>query len=200
MKDKASRHQHVADVSPDQDSSDYDDDFDLSVVSINAVKDRESCEVFAPVVFQPKGDGSTSLTITGKVDTGAMVSCMPTSLIPQIGLSKNDLKPSNGIIRGMSGADLQNCGTIDVDITCNNITAKTRFYITKRECAFILGLGFCKKFKLVTIAPVCMQQSISMEPNHEQVVHITGESEADYYQLKKKWNKHLPLRKKKVTP
>ena len=110
VKDKTSRHQHVVDVSPDQDSSDYDDDFNLSVVSINAVNNWESCEVFSPVVFQPKGDGSRSFKITGKVDTSAMVSCMPTSMLPQIGLSKNNLKPSNAIIQGMSGADLQNCG------------------------------------------------------------------------------------------
>ena len=51
-KDKTSRHQHVVDVSPDQDSRDYDEgDFDLSVVSINAINNRESCEVFAPKVF-----------------------------------------------------------------------------------------------------------------------------------------------------
>ena len=67
MKDKTSRHQHVVHVSPDQDSSDYDDDFDFSSLSINAVNNWESCELFAPVVFQPKGDGSTSFKITGKV-------------------------------------------------------------------------------------------------------------------------------------
>ena len=120
-------------------------------------------------------------------------------MLPQTGLSKNHLKPSNAFIRGMSGADLQNCGTKDVNVTCNNITAKTRFYITKRECAFILGLGFCKTFKLVTISPVCIQQSIYMDPNHVQAVHNTDESEADYYKLEKKWKKHLPLGKQ-ATP
>jgi hypothetical protein len=69
---------------------------------------------------------SPTFTATGKVDTGAMVSCMPASMLPQIGLSNKDLKASkcNGILRGMSGADLQNYGTVDVNITCNDITAK----------------------------------------------------------------------------
>ena len=123
---------------------------------------------------------------------------MPTSMLPQIGLSKNNLKPSDAIIQGMSGADLQNCGTIDVNVTCNDITAKARFYVTKSECAFILGIGFCKKFELVTIAPVCIQQSISMKPNHVEAVHITDESEADYHKFQKKWKKHLPLGMKTV--
>ena len=79
----------------------------------------------------------------------------------------------------MSAADLRNCGTTDVNITCNDITAKWRFYVTKREYAFILGIGLCKKFELVTIAPVCIQQIISMEPNHVVAVYITDESEAD---------------------
>ena len=86
-------------------------------------------------------------------------------MLSKIGLSKKDLKSSSAIIRGMFGADLQNCGFVEIritcnDITCNDITAKSRFYVTKQECAFILGLGFCKEFKLVTIAPVCIQQSI----------------------------------------
>ena len=150
-------------------------------------------------MFHSKGDSSSSLKVTGKVDTGAMVSCMPTSMLPQIGLSKNDLKPSDAIIRGMSVADLQNCGTIDVNVTCNDITAKARFYVTKRECAFILGIGFREKFELVTIAPVCIQQSISMKPNHVEA-HITNESEADYHKFQKKWKKHLPLGKKTGDP
>ena len=114
-------------------------------------------------------------------------------MLPQIGLSKRDLKPSDAIIRCMSGADLQNCGTVDIKVTCNNITAMARFYITKQESAFILGPEFCKEFKLVTIAPVCIQQSISMKPNLVEAVHITEESAADYHNLKKKWKEHLPL-------
>ena len=125
---------------------------------------------------------------------------MPTSMLSKIGLSKKDLKPSRVIIRGMSGADLQNCEFVEISVTCNDITAKSRFYVNKQECAFILGLGFCKEFKLVTIAPVCIQQSISMEPCHAEAVHITEESEADHESLQKKWKKHLPLGKKTSDP
>ena len=117
-------------------------------------------------------------------------------MLPKIGLSKEDLQPSNAVINGMSGTDLQNCGFVDIKVTCNDITAKARFYVTKCESAFIIGLGFCREFKLVAIAPVCIRQSISMEPNHVEAVHITEESEADYHNLQKEWKTHLPLRKK----
>ena len=100
----------------------------------------------------------------------------------------------------MSGTDLQNCGTIDISVSCNAITANTKFYVTKCECAFVLGLGFCKTFKLVSVASVCTQHSISMETQGMEAVHITIKSEANYNQLKKKWNKHLPLGKKTGNP
>ncbi len=116
---------------------------------MTAVKLRE---VFALEVFHLKGNSSPSYEDTGKVDTGAMVSCMPIFMLPKIGLSKKDLQPSNAVIHGISGADIENCGFVDINVTCNDITAKARFYVTKRESAFILGLGFCKEFKLVTIA------------------------------------------------
>lgn len=100
----------------------------------------------------------------------------------------------------MSGADLQNCGFVDISVTSDGITAKSRFHVTNQECAFIFGLGFCKEFKLVTIAPMCIQQSKSMEPCHVEAVHITEELEADYDNLQRKWKKHVPLGKKTADP
>lgn len=86
-----SKHQLAVGVDPDEDSSEYEYDFDLSFVSMHAVDDQKSCEVFAPVLFHPKGDSSPSYEIRGKVDTGVMVSCMLTSMLSKIGLSKKDL-------------------------------------------------------------------------------------------------------------
>ena len=168
-----SKQQLAVGVDLDEDSNEYEFDFHVSVVSINVVNNQKSREVLAPVLFHSKGDRSPSYEIRGKVDTGAMVSYMPTSMLSKMGLSKKDLKPSSAIIRGMPGAGLQNCGFVEISVTCNDITVKSRFYVTKQECTFILGLGFSKEFKLVTIAPVFIQQSISMEPCH--VVHITEE-------------------------
>ena len=54
-----------------------------------------------------------------------------------------DLKPSDTVIRGMLGADLQNYGTVCINVTCNEITKKAKFYVTKHDYAFILGLEFC---------------------------------------------------------
>ena len=81
-----------------------------------------------------------------------------------------DFKPSDAVIRGMSGADLQNCGTVCVNVTCNEISKKAKFYVTKHDYAFILGLEFCKMFKLVTISPVCTLQSVSLEPNQVEAM------------------------------
>ena len=89
---KGSKHQHA-------DSSEYDDEFDLNAVSVHALHNHESREVYASVVFHLKGNAKS--TLKGKVDTGAMVRCIPMSILPQIGLSMKDHKPSEAVIRGM---------------------------------------------------------------------------------------------------
>ena len=53
---------------------------------------------------------------------------------------------------------------------------------------------------LVHFAPVCRQHSLSMEAQKMEAVNITSESEANYSQLKRKWNKHLPLGMKTGNP
>ena len=58
-----------------------------------------------------------------------------------------DLKPSDAVIRGMSEADLQNYGTVCVNVTCNEITKKVKFYVTKHDYALIL-LNFAKYLSL----------------------------------------------------
>ena len=52
----------------------------------------------------------------------------------------------------------------------------------------------------MTFAPVCIQQSISMEPCHVEAVHITEESKAECDSLQKKWKKHPTLGKKTGDP
>ena len=69
---KGSKHQHAVDLSAEQDSSEYDDEFDLSAVSVHALHNHESREVYASVVFHLKGNANS--TLKGKVDTGAVVS------------------------------------------------------------------------------------------------------------------------------
>ena len=92
-KDMESKHQHAVDVTRDQDSSEYDDDFDLGAVSINAVENRKSCKVFAPVVFHSKGNSSSSLKVTGKVDTTVL------ALVFRSHVCCLDLKAVSSVIR-----------------------------------------------------------------------------------------------------
>ena len=186
------KRQHAVEIGTDQ-PSDYEDDHDLDAVSVDALKSDKHREAFAPVVFHTKS--KSPWTVKGKVDTGAMVSCMPISLLASIGMSKKHLKPSKSIVKGISGTDLKNCGTLDVDVSCNGIREKSRFYVTEYDCPFILGLEFCKKFKLVSLAPVCVQRSVTIE-----AVHITTESGTDYRVLKDKWRDHLPLGRKTGDP
>ena len=175
--------QHVVDLAPDADSEYGDDsECDLSAVFLQAVSKQKPQELLAPVTFL---NGTRSpWTVKGKVDTGAMVSCIPLSLLRNIGLSKRNVKPSKAVIKGISGTQLKNCGTLEVEVSCNNIHDNMKFYVIEQECTFILGLEFCKKFKLVTIAPVCIQQSVTIE--HVTAVHIAEESEFNYETLRKK--------------
>ena len=80
---------------------------------------------------------------------------MPLSMIPKLGFTQSDLTPSNAIIRGISGADLVNCGTMKVNISCNGNTVPAEFNVTRANYTLVLGLEFCRKFELVAIAPVC---------------------------------------------
>ena len=167
----------------DQSSNCDYENFVVSLVTVEAVRNRKARKNFVPVMLSPKSKNGTTVSIKGKVETGVMVSCIAASMLSQLGLTMNDLQPSH--VRGMSGTDLQNCGTVDININCNTVTANTSFYVTKCKCAFVLGLIFCKKFKLVYIAPVCAQHSISMEAQEIEAVHIRSESLANYSQLKK---------------
>ena len=122
-------------------------------------------EVYAPLTFHDKG---TEFETAGKVDTGAMVSCMPLSMIPKLGLAQSDLTPSNAIIRGISGADLVNCGTVKANMSCDGITAGAEFYVTRANSTLVLGLEFCRKFELVAIALICTHPA---EAAHRAKLH-----------------------------
>lgn len=161
----------------------------MQSLSVSTATTHPKREVYAPLTFYTK---EGTFQASGKVDTGAMVSCMPVSMLPQLGLTEEDLTPSHATIRGISGADLVNCGTVAPKVSCNGMNADVEFYVTKNSSAFILGLEFCKKFKLVTIAPVCTHPV--------EAVHLTDESEVDYDELRDKWKAHLPLGKKTGDP
>ncbi len=147
----------------------------MNSIAVDVVSRKSPQEVLAMVKFPGK------YTVEDKVDTGAMVSCMPLSILPKTGLSKEDLQASKVTLHGVSGTSLQNCGTIEVEVMCNRQKYKAKFYMTKLGSELILGLGFCKKFKLVNIASTCIQWKVSADV---EAVHTM--QEADYTQLQKK--------------
>ena len=63
--------------SPDE----HDDLFDTYTLSIDTTNKHMSCEVYAPLTHHIKG---VSREAQGKVDTGARVSSMPLSMLPQL--------------------------------------------------------------------------------------------------------------------
>ena len=151
FRNRATQHQHAVDISLNPEQYYCEDDLlDLQSLSVDTATMQS--EVYAPLTFHIKG---TAFETAGKVDTGAMVSCMPLSMIPKLGLTQSDLTPSNAIIRGILGADLVNCGMLKANISCNGITAGAEFYLTRANSTLVLGLKFCRKFELVAIAPVC---------------------------------------------
>ena len=161
---RATQHQHAVDISLNPEQYYCEDDL-LDLQSLSVDTTTMQSEVYAPLTFHVKG---TAFETAGKVDTGAMVSCMPLSMIPKFGLTQSDLTPSNAIIRGISGADLVNCGTVKADISCNGITAGAEFYVTRANSTLVLGLEFCRKFELVAIAPVCTHPA---EAAHRAKLH-----------------------------
>ena len=80
MHDKDDKRLHNVNAS-DPESSGYEDNYDLNPVIIDTVRSQNAHEVFAPVVFKPNTDSSATFAVQGKVDTGAMVSCMPVSMV-----------------------------------------------------------------------------------------------------------------------
>ena len=172
--------QNAIDAS-ESDSSDgeYEPSYDIGVLYVDAIKARE---VPADVKFHT----SKSSTIRGKIDTSAMVTCMPLSMLNEIGLSKNDFGPSNARLRGVTGTDMVNHGKLTVRVSCNDQTDKVKILVTKLGNELILGLNFCKLFNLVAIADTCIQRKITLQQEVE-AVHITEKSEVNYGTLRQKW-------------
>ena len=160
----------TSDINDDDDCDDYEEDFDIPVISVSSVKTRAR-EVLADIKFHTKKPA----TMQGKVDTGAMVMCMPLSKLKEVGLHQDDLKPSNAKLRGVTGTDMKTCGEINVQVACNGLTHKIKLLITKLGTEPILGLDFCTLFKLVTIADTCIQRRVTVDEQVE-AVHITMQS------------------------
>jgi len=71
------------------------------------------------------------VVIQGKVDTGAMVICMPLSMLKQIGMNQTDVMPSTAELRGVTCIDLMTYGELKTQVTCNGITHSTKVIVTE---------------------------------------------------------------------
>ena len=197
--------------------NEYEDDLGVKCVLIKNIN-SSAREVIAEVEFHTSRsrheEPGMPHIMQGKVDTGAMVSCIPLPLLTDIGMSRQDITPSTAVLRGVSGKRLKNHGTVKLDVSCNGHQRKAKFYITGSGNE-LLGLNFCKGFKLVRIAETCIQRRISASidvathtsgpsdiSNSKGVkaVHTMQESEADYAALHEKWKRYLPLSKKTRDP
>ena len=177
----------------DTDEESYEEAFDMGCIFEG--NDSKAREVVANLKFH----SNKTTILTGKVDTGAMATCMPISFLSKLGLKRSDLLPSSARLKGVTGTDMEVCGEILVKVTCNGHSNTVNFVITKLGTEIILGLGFSKLFQLITLADTCIQRSINVDQKVE-AVHITDESEIDYNALRKKWKHHLPLGKKTGDP
>lgn len=184
---KRTGQQNVMEMAEEDNS--LSEDFDMNIIHVDSIQRNNPREVLTKVVFHTAGQTHQQ---EGKVDTGAMASCVPKMMLSSIGIHKSALKPSRAVLKGISGINLQNQGTVTVRVTCNNKQENTEFYVTEHGREIILGLPFCKQFQLIAMADVCYQRQISCSL---KAVHITEESSSNYGPLKKKWMRHLPLGK-----
>lgn len=195
----------LADPDPDSDSSGYQpDSFDVGTVTVSAVKqDAQPREVFAIVQFHSETvrsghPGEKSHNLECKVDTGAMVSCLPLDILPTLGLSESNLVPSKVILQDFDKMDHENHGTVTMNVTCNGHKARFKFYVTQSGAELLLGMDFNNVFKLVNYSEACILRNA--KGTRINTVHITPESEADYDSLRHKWKAHLPLGKQTGDP
>ena len=161
---------------------------------VNKVKGNGS-ELLSQVKFHVH----TDTVLQGKVDTGAMATCMPVTFLKKLNVKIEDLQPCSIRLRSITGADMKTCGSLITKVTSNSITKTVRVIITELGTELILGLDFCKDFQLITISNSCIQRSITVE-QEVRAVQITEEGASDYNALRKKWKKHLPLGKKTGDP
>ena len=179
--------QNVIEKCDNSDNSDNDDQqstYDM----YGCTTKPEKREVLANVTFETPHP----VTLQGKVDTGAMVSCMPATMLKLIGLTKADLTPNKARLRGVTGTEMNTAGELTVTVSCNNINKTVKIIITELGSELILGLNFCKLFQLVKISDICIQRKVEVI----DAVKITDEEDVDYAPLQQKWKQHLPLGKK----
>ena len=55
-----------------------------------------------------------------KVDTGAFVTCMPLSMLRDIGLDEKDLVPDSSCPRGVAGTDMKTRDELTARVSCNS--------------------------------------------------------------------------------
>ena len=186
----------TSDINDDDDYDDYEEEFDIFIIAVRSVKTKAH-EVFADIKFHTKKPA----IMQGKVDTGAMVMCIPLSKLKEVGLHQDDLKPSNAKLCGVTGTDIKTCSEINVRATCNGLTHKIKVLITELGTELILGLDVCKLFKLVTIADTCVQRKITVDECRSSSYHESyHEADVNYTKLRRKWAQHLPLGKNTGDP
>ena len=154
----------------------YEASYDIGVLSTNTVKTHE---ILADAMFHTRRPD----VIRGKVNTGAMATCMPFSMLCNIGLDEKDLAPNSSRLRIVTKTDLKTCGKLTVRVSCDSLHKQLKILITKLGTELILLFNFCKLFNLIAIADACTQRNSTLS---EQVgtVHITDESEVDCTTLK----------------
>jgi len=195
------KRQHAVDIS-EESSTDDEGDLGISSIRIRSVggtwKGKPPKEILATVKFHHK---DSVRQVDGKVDSGAMVTTLPRSMMKDIGLSMSQLQKSTASLYGIT-EKLTLCGTAEVEVTCNQVTSRQKFYITEEGSELLLGLRFCLRHKLIKVSKACLQRAVKLEQEIDRVdaVHITEESGTDYKKLQKKWEKHLPLGKKTGDP
>ena len=160
-KDNNFEHQNAVDIECDWESSKYDHDFDLSAVSIYYFNNHES-RVFECLLhwcFIQSMWAVKAVRSQGRLTPGLWYRACQS---PYFQRSVSPRRTRIPVMPSSAVCPEQMFRTVDIKVTCNNITATTKFNFWP---------GILQRIQTYA----CKQQNISMEPNQEQAVHITEE-------------------------
>ena len=144
--------QNAVNLNISSSEEEYEQTYDISGTTHDECTNNRVCEVLANVKFNtPK-----QVTLQGKVDTGAMATCMPLSMLQQLGLTREHIMPTQARLRGVTGTDMKTYGKINPEVMCNDVTQNIQVLVTELGTELILGLEFCKLFNLVNISNACI--------------------------------------------
>ena len=131
---------------PQEQTEESDDEFQVLVVSVNDVSRSSEW-----VVSTKLANHDAKL----KVDTGAQANLLPHSLVLKLGKTATT-RPSATVLTGYDGGVIKHFGVVTLPLRIGEIEEPTDFFVVKKGKQALLGLDTCERFRLISRAQ-CLQ-------------------------------------------